>query len=171
MVLSKEQADDALTVLHQYLELPLKSDGKTPEQRMAALDQRRADWIDGELKPLVERYLSGQEALEAFKGDINAFNMRNKGWGFLGPNGQLFFNMLMNSVLDAADCDRQIREAIKMPGDEGGARNQIRTFEAFVGRVRQAHKSAHGTMRGCPKVGSIPFFLSYLYLISATSSS
>jgi hypothetical protein len=165
MVLSTEQSDDALTVLHQYLEIPVKSDAKTPEQQSAVLDQRRVDWIDADLKPLVERYLSGHEALETFKWDINAFNMRNKGWGFLGPNGQLFFNMLLNCAPDTPACDRHIRGAIRMPADEDAARSQIRTFEAFVRRVRQVHKSAHGTMRGCPKVGSIPFFLSYFWQI------
>jgi len=165
MTLSVEQADDALTVVHQYLDLPVTSDGRTPQQQMAVLDQRRTDWIDADLKPLVEQYLSGHHALEAFKWEINAFNMRNKGWGFLGPNGQLFFNMLMNAAPDAAECDREIRAVIKMPADEDSARNHIRRFEAFVRSLRQARKSVEGTTRGCPKVGSIPFFLSYFWQI------
>jgi hypothetical protein len=118
------------------------------------------------LKPLVEQFLNGTDSLETFKWQVNAFNIRHKvSWGFLGPNGQLFFNMLVNATHDDTECEKETREAVKMPAHEDAARAQMRTFEEFVCRVRQAHKSAHGTMRGCPKVGSIPFFLSYFWQI------
>jgi hypothetical protein len=48
MIFSPEQIDDALAVMQQYLDHPPNSDGKTPEQLMAALDQERANWIDTE---------------------------------------------------------------------------------------------------------------------------
>jgi hypothetical protein len=169
MSLSADQTDDALPVMQQYLDLPPNSDGKTPEQLMAVLDQKRADWIDEELKPLVEEYLSGRKPLESFKWNINAFNKRHGGWGFLGPNGQLFFNMLVNSAPDASECDRIMRDAIKLPTNEHRARSQINSLEQFVDGVRQGHKRVEGTTRRCPNLRSIPFFVSYFWQIQDRS--
>jgi hypothetical protein len=166
MSLSTEQTVAAVGAMKQYLDKQVGSTGNTPAQRMAKLDEERAELIDTELKPLVEEYLAGTILLETFKGEIAGHNKRyKKHWGFSGPNGQLFFNSLVTVAGDDSECDEELRADIAVPDSEDTARTQIAQFEDYICRIRNVYEKAEGTKRGCPKEGSIPFFLSYFWQI------
>lgn len=158
-------APAAAKAMKQYLEKPAGSSGMTPVQQSAKLDNKRADLIETELKPLVERYLAGEVLLEAFKQAIDGNNKRYKLWGFNGPNGQMNFNRIVSIASDDSECDKELRAAISVPEGEEEARIQMGRFEDYVCRIRKAYEKKEGTKRGCPKIGSIPFFLSYFWQI------
>ena len=79
--------------MHAYLAAPKNPDGRTPIEVQTARDQQRARLIDGELKPLLQNYLSGQSNLTEFKTKVDGINKWNEFWGFKGIKGQMFFNM------------------------------------------------------------------------------
>jgi hypothetical protein len=165
MSLSTEQTVAAGGAMKKYLDKQADSTGKTPVQRMAKLGEERAELIDTELKPLVQEYLADRILLETFKKKIAGHNIRYKRWGFSGPNGQLFFNMMVSVAGDDSECDKELRAAIVVPDSDDRARTQMEIFEKYICRIRKTHEKAEGTKRGCPKVGSIPFFLSYFWQI------
>jgi hypothetical protein len=77
----------------------------------------------------------------------------------------MFFNMLVNVAEDQAECDRQIKSAMSVPGDEERARGHIRAFAEYVERLGDKHLAGGGSKQGRPKPGSIPFFLSYFWQV------
>src|SRR5262249_40412507 len=157
------QVSRAVEVMKEYLNAPPTADGKTPCQRSEEVDKDRAELIDGQLKPLVDGYLSGKAPLDEFKSKIDGINKRHERWGFKGIKGQMFFNMVVNVAHDATECDQEIKAAIVVPSNEDMARSRIRTFSSYVRRIGDAHVESGGTKHGRPKPGSIPFFLSYFW--------
>jgi hypothetical protein len=163
--LSPEQHARAVEVMQEYLHAPPNPDGRTPAQRSAGGDKERAELIDGQLKPLVDDYLAGKVPLDEFKSKIDGINKRHEHWGFKGIKGQMFFNMVVNVAHDPDECDREIKAAIDVPSSEDMARSRLSTFTGYVRRIGDAHVEAGGTRQGRPKVGSVPFFLSYFWQI------
>jgi hypothetical protein len=58
-------------------------------------------------------YLGAQLNLAEFKTKVDGINKRNAFWGFKGPKGQMFFNMVVSVADDRAKCDQEIKAAIK----------------------------------------------------------
>src|SRR5262245_37094741 len=139
MPLSPEQVARAIEVMKEYLHAPPAADSKTPRQRSEEGDKDRGKLIDGQLRPLVDGYLSGQVPLDEFKSKIDGINKRHERWGFKGIKGQMFFNMVVNVAHDVAECDQEIKAAIVAPSNEDMARSRIRTFSSYVRRVGDAH--------------------------------
>ena len=52
-----------------------------------------------------------------------------------------------------------------MPASEDMGRSRIKTFHSYVRRIGDEFVAAGGSKHGRPKVGSIPFFLSYFWQI------
>jgi hypothetical protein len=165
MALSTDQLARAVEVMKAYLDAPSTADDKTPRQRSEEGDKDRAEVIDGQLKPLVDGYLSGNVPLDEFKSKIDGINRRHERWGFKGSKGQMFFNMVVNVAHDAAECDQEIKAVIVVPSTEDMARSRIREFASYVRRIGDAHVESGGTKHGRPKPGSIPFFLSYFWQV------
>jgi hypothetical protein len=165
MPLSPEQTARAVEVMQEYLHAPPNADGVTLAQRSAERDRERALLIDGQLRPLVDGYLCGQIRLDEFKSKIDGINKRHEHWGFKGIKGQMFFNMVVNVGHDDAECDQEIKAGIVVPANEDIARSRIRTFASYIRRIGDAHVEAGGSKQGRPKVGSVPFFLSYFWQI------
>jgi hypothetical protein len=158
-MLNEQQLQRILAALREYLEVPRVLD----EDR--ELDLERAALIDGELKPLVQSYLDGGADLTTFRSKIDSLNKRNQFWGFKGIKGQMFFNMVVNVADDAQECDQEIKSAIVLPANEQLASSRMKTFASYVQRLGEQWVSAGNTRHGCPKPGSIPFFLSYFWQV------
>ena len=160
-----EQQKRALEALHEYLAAPVGPEGVTPEARSLARDGKRRELIEETLKPLVMSFLAGSVPLDEFKTQIDGLNKRNTYWGFKGIKGQMFFNQVVNVAADPDECGHEIRAAIAVPTSDEIAKSRIRTFTSYVKRLGDEHVQGGGTGYGRPKLGSVPFFLSYFWQI------
>jgi hypothetical protein len=114
----------------------------------------------------LQDYLSGLTDLAEFKAKIDRINKgKNALWGFKGFKGQMFFNMVVNVAEDPSECDQGIKAAITAPTNEEMASSRIKTFGNYVKRIGDYHLDTGGTQQGRPKLGSVPFFLSYFWQI------
>jgi len=164
-LLDSEQHLRALQAFYEYLSAPANPDGRRPMDAQAELDGNRERLIEGELKPLVLNYLNGQVKLPEFKSKVDGLNKQNGYWGFKGIKGQMFFNILVNVSKDASECDRELKAVLAVPTSEEIARSRLTTFISYVGRMREQHIESGGSKQGAPKLGSIPFFVSYFWQI------
>jgi len=153
--------------MNAYLSAPPGPVGKTPVELGAELDANRVKLIEKELKPLLADYLAGKVALAQFKFKIDSRNKSktNELWGFQGIKGQMFFNMVVKRTDDAEKCDQELKSALAIPANEQIASNRIKTFLSYINRLGEQWVSSGQTRHGMPKVGSIPFFLSYFWQI------
>ncbi len=158
-MLNEQQRQRALTALHQYQE------ARNLVQEDETLDQQRMALIESDLRPLVQSYLGGATELSEFKSRIDSLNKLNPFWGFKGIKGQMFFNMVVNVADNPKECDQEIKSAVALPTNEQIASSRIKTFASYVQRLGEQWVSAGNTRYGCPKLGSIPFFLSYFWQI------
>lgn len=163
--LTAEQLDRALEAMKTYINAPRQEGGLTPLEASRQLDRRRVEMIERDLRPLLERYLRGEAELNGFKTQIDGINKRNEFWGFQGPKGQMFFNMILKFAQDVRECDRETKTAIILPPDDETATIRIQAFTNYVKRIGQQHLETGGTAREKPKPGSAPFFLSYFWQI------
>jgi hypothetical protein len=163
--LSQDQKNRAVEVMREYLAAPTNPDGRTPRVVQRERDEERVRLIDGELKPLVASYLEGRVSLTDFKSQIDGINKRHRYWGFGGVKGQMFFNMVVNVADDEKECDHELKSAIAVPATEEIAKSRIKTFASYATRLGEQHVREGGSKQGRPKVGSVPFFLSYFWQI------
>jgi hypothetical protein len=159
IMLTEQQRQRALVALREYLDAAQVLD----EDR--ELDRNRATLIESDLKPLVQSYLDAGTDLATFKSKIDGLNKRNPFWGFKGIKGQMFFNMVVNVADDLQGCDQEIKSAIALPTNEQIASSRMKTFASYVQRLGDQWVGAGNTRHGCPKLGSIPFFLSYFWQV------
>lgn len=164
-ILSDEQVRRAVEAMQSYLAAPRNSDGLTVSETSRQRDKTRVSVIETELNPLLQEYLCGTGRLGEFKSRIDSINKRNQLWGFKGIKGQMFFNMLTNVADNEAECDKEIKAAISVPDNDDTASARINSFLSYARRVGQEHVDSGGTLHGRPKLGSIPFFLSYFWQI------
>lgn len=174
-MLTKEQKDRAIQLMQEYLAAK-NPDGTTPLQVQSDRDQKRRGLIKQSLQPLLAGYLSDTIQLSEFKSQNDSLNKANGFWGFRGFKGQMFFNILTNVATSFGDANEaaslkeynaELRAALAMPLSEDMAKSRIKNFTSYVNRLGDQFVSAGGTRSGCPKVGSIPFFLSYFWQIQS----
>jgi hypothetical protein len=168
-LLNPEQVRRALELLNEYLNAPADSEGVTPRARMEQVDRERISLIDGTLAPLLTSYLSGGTELDEFKTKVDGINKRNELWGFKGIKGQMFFNMVVNVAETKEECDAELKAAIVEPTNDEMAKSRIRTFASYVKRLGDRLVDLGGSKHARPKVGSVPFFLSYFWQIQNRS--
>jgi hypothetical protein len=164
-LLNEAQIRRAVEVLHEYLSAPAGPDGRPPTAVQHERDEKRVEVIEQHLLPLLRSYLSGEVPLADFKRRVDGINKQNEYWGFKGIKGQMFFNVLVNSADNEKDCDSELKAAITVPESEDIAASRIRTFASYVKRTGDHHIKAGGDARGAPKLGSVPFFLSYFWQV------
>ena len=162
-LLGQDQIKLASEVMQSYLDAPKNPDGRTPFEVQKERDVERARLIESELGPLVTDYLAGRKPLDEFKSQIDGINKRNEHWGFKGIKGQMFFNMVVNSADDLAECDSELKAAIAVPDNEDMAKSRIKTFASYVRRLGDQLVAAGETKHKRPKPNSIPFFLTYFW--------
>jgi len=163
-MLNQEQRRLALELMGEYLDAPAEG-GKTPSERQAEMDAERVRIIDEQLKPLLDNYLAGMSPLSEFKASVDGINKRNEYWGFKGIKGQMFFNMVVNMAGDEAECDQELKAVLAKPDNDDMGRSRIRTFASYIRRLGDQHVEGGGSKRGRPKLGSVPFFVSYFWQV------
>lgn len=164
-LLNEQQRQRAKEIMREYMSAPPGSDGKTPVENSNILDKKRITLIENELKPLLSGYLNGNTELSNFKSKADSINKLNPLWGFKGIKGQMFFNMVVNVADDMDECTQELKSALTVPSNDQIASSRIKTFSSYVKRLGDQWVDAGNTRYGCPKVGSIPFFLSYFWQI------
>ena len=101
MNLNDLQRNQALSILKAYYTASEQENGKTPVQMDAELDDNRRRVIKEDLLPLLQQFLGGSIPLAEFKSTNDGLNKRNEYWGFKGIKGQMFFNLLNKTALNA----------------------------------------------------------------------
>ena len=139
--------------------------GRPRSKWTSSLTRTESILIENELKPLLADYLAGKIALAEFKSKVDGVNKRNELWGFKGIKGQMFFNMVVNVADDAEECDQELKSALAVPPNEQIASSRIKTFLSYIKRLGEQWVSGGNTRYGVPKMGSVPFFLSYFWQI------
>lgn len=163
--LTPDQIRRAIEALNEYLAAPPTADGRTRLESDDEWDRQRVEIIENEILPLLDRYLAEEITMPEFKRKVDGINKQNELWGFRGIKGQMFFNMVVKIADDEAEFDRELKAAIKVPNDEKMASNRINAFSSFIKRIGDHHVELGRTKHGVPKLGSVPFFLSYFWQI------
>lgn len=167
-ILNDSQKQRALEAMKKYLAAPEQTEVRPSTElirRGFPLDEERIRVIIEELRPLLSKYLAGNVGLEEFKSRIDSINKRNSYWGFKGIKGQMFFNLIVKVAQDPDECDKELKAAIKIPDNEKTALSRIEKFVSYVKRISQDWVETGNDKRGCPKISSVPFFLSYFWQI------
>jgi hypothetical protein len=165
-LLNEHQRQRALEVMREFLLAPAGADGQAPVQAGDACDHERIRLIEQDINPLLSGYLEGTIPLADFKSKVYSINKRNSGlWGFKGIKGQMFFNMVVNVADNPGECDQELKAAIAVPSSDQIAASRLKTFTSYVERLGEQWVEAGHTRHGMPKVGSIPFFVSYFWQI------
>lgn len=163
MTLSKSQIEKIQRVWDDYIAHGEKILNASKEYTQHELDEKRLEIIP-EVLSWLNRFLKGEVALEEFKTANDGINKRNRLWGFQAINGQMFFNVLAKNS-NAGDRREELIELLKasLPAPDSivHAQNIIKMFTGFTKDLGQYSADP----RGAPKLGSIPFFLSYFWQI------
>jgi hypothetical protein len=162
--LNEQQLKNALQVLSERRGAPDIS-WETHRQRV----EMCKTVAQHELRPLIDAYLTDRVTLTEFKSKVQSMNSRrDRLWGFKGPNGQLFFNLLVKAAEELAElleCDGEIKAALPAPPSDDAASRTISGFAEYVKGIRE-RCCAKGVSRGrCPQVRRVLFFLSYFWHI------
>ncbi|MGE4299104.1 MAG: hypothetical protein AB7E47_13865 [Desulfovibrionaceae bacterium] len=169
-MLTKVQKDRAVQLMQEYL-AARNPNGKKCWEENIAFDAERREVIKTTLMPLLTGFLTGKTPLNEFKSGVDSTNKAHNCWGFRGFKGQMFFNILTNVALDPngglppAKLDAALKAALTMPTTKAAAQKQVNDFAAFVRQLGEQYVAAGNKKTGCPKPGSIPFFLSYFWQI------
>jgi hypothetical protein len=73
--------------------------------------------------------------------------------------------MVVNVAADPEECDEELKAALAIPPSEQIASSRIKTLASYVKRLGDEWVEGGHTRHGCPKLGSIPFFLSFFWQI------
>ena len=164
-LLDKQNLQLATEIMEEYLSAPAADDGKPPMQDSHDRDKKRINVIDNVLKPLLDQYFNNEIPLQEFKFKVDGISKTHPHWGFRGIKGQMFFNMLLNTTDNHDECDQEIKSAIQVPSSDEIASSRIKTFRSYVKRIGDQWVDAGNNRYGTPKIGSIPFFLSFFWQI------
>ena len=113
---------------------------------------------------MINDFYNDKISLELFKSQVDGINKRNRLWGFMAINGQMFFNMVTKTSQNGGvtdDCTKMLQEVIRPPKGAEEIRKTIKKFETFVIGLGKYCEDP----RAAPRAGSIPFFLSYFWQI------
>jgi len=170
-ILDDTQTARALKAMQAYLAAPKNpQSGQTPLEENEDLDNKRKALIESRLLPTLNDFLRGGIPLEMFKPEVDRINKQNELWGFKGIKGQMFFNLIYNACIDAAELTSELKAAITVPVDEEMAKSRIRNFSSYVRRIGDDFVAGGGSKHARPKLSSVPFFLSYFWQLQAPDS-
>ena len=161
MSLEKSQIERVQQIWQAYVDSGKTFLNASKEFTQQELDQARKDTIP-EVLDWLNQFMRGDVPLEEFKTVIDGINKRNRLWGFQGINGQMFFNMLTKNSIAGnhlEEFDQLLKKSLSVPDNLDNAKSIIVKFERFTKSLGKYSADA----RGAPKVGSIPFFISYFW--------
>ena len=164
-LLNEHQQQRALEAMREFLTAPSGPDGQTPFQAGEACDQERVRSLSKISSPSLPATLKAETVLSDFKSKVDGINKRNSFWGFKGIKGQMFFNMVVNVADDPEECDQELKAVLAVPSSEQIASSRLKNFSSYVKRLGEQWVEAGHTRHGMPKMGSIPFFVSYFWQI------
>ena len=163
MILNTTQTERALQIWQRYLNEGERFINASQEYSHEELDQHRREVIP-EVMGWITQFANGEVPLEEFKTAVDGINKRHRLWGFKGVNGQMYFNMLTKKSLAGdrlAELDGLLKMIFPVPSGETEIRDKMDKLVDFTRGLGQYSQDA----RTAPKVGSIPFFLSYFWQI------
>lgn len=113
---------------------------------------------------LISSFRMGKLAFEEFKSSIDSINKKQRLWGFKGIKGMMFFNMLTNLSSNEnrkSQFEAILKDVISVPQNIDDALKKITTLRLFSEELGKEQQDR----RASPKIGSIPYFLSYFWQI------
>ena len=161
MSLEKSKIERVQQIWQAYVDSGKTFVNASKEYTQEELDQARRDTIP-EVLEWLNRFLNSDVQLEEFKTVLDGINKRNRLWGFQGINGQMFFNILTKNSIAGdhlEEFDQLLKTSLPVPSNLDKAKSTIEKFERYTKSLGKYSADA----RGAPKVGSIPFFLSYFW--------
>jgi hypothetical protein len=165
MKLNNVQLDRAQQIWQDYIANGEKFLNASKEYTQQELDQRRRETIT-EILGWLNRFLRNEVPLEEFKTVNDGINKRTRLWGFQGISGQMFFNVITKNSMAGEKLEEFVsilKRVLPVPTSIENAKDIIEQFSKFVRELGKYSKDS----RGAPKVGSIPFFLSYFWQIQS----
>jgi len=165
MALNEIQKEHAGRIWQEYIDKGEKFLNASEEFTQQELDQRRKQTIP-EVLGWLNRFLNGEVPLEEFKTVNDGINKRNRLWGFQAINGQMFFNVVTKNSIAGDRLDELadlLKKILPVPSFIEKAKENIEHFSKFVQELAKFSRDS----RGAPKIGSIPFFLSYFWQIQS----
>ena len=100
MTLTDQQSENIMKVWNAYLDDGEKYVYPVTGFTHAVMDQHRLEVIP-ELKSWLEKFIYGSITVDEFKTKVEEVNKANLLWGFIGVNGQTFFNLVAGTSLAA----------------------------------------------------------------------
>jgi hypothetical protein len=163
--LNEEQKKRAIQIWQKYSNEGEHFTNASQEYTHEQLDQRRVEVIP-EVLSVLQNYLSGKAQLDEFKTKIDSINKRNRLWGFKGINGQMFFNILTKTSRagdKTGDLEALLKCSFPLPTSPEHSSKILEEFSVFTKSLSKFVDDP----RGAPKIGSIPFFLSYFWQVQS----
>lgn len=165
MPLDPQKEPQVTKVWQQYIQGGEHFLNASQEFTNIELDRRRRETIP-QVQDWINRFLKGEIPTEEFKTAIDGINKRNRLWGFRGVNGQMFFNMLTKQ--SQADnrlpyLTNLLKQTLPRPPGLVEMKSRIEEFTVFTRELARQNQD----LRSAPKVGSIPYFLSYFWQIES----
>jgi len=168
MALTADQITKTDAVWNFYIKNDENFINASREYTSDELDTRRTNLIPV-IMEYVNNYLEGSLPLENFKSQVDSINKKNRLWGFMAINGQMFFNMLTKTSQNSGivdECNSVLKQVIPYPRNKEDFVKKLKEMENFVVGLAKYCQD----LRGAPKVGSIPFFLSYFWQLQKPES-
>lgn len=164
-MLNAQQKERSLEVWKNYLSGGGVIWNADQEYSNQEINQQRMQIIP-EVKEWLNKFLDGTVRLEEFKTAVDGINKRHPLWGFRAINGQMFFNILTTNSIAGdkkTELTRLLQKVLPVPESITIAQTHIKEFEEFTRALAPFSRD----LRGAPKVGSIPYFLSYFWQIQS----
>ena len=162
-MITETQKEILYSIWEDYDQNSLQWFDENNQENDQTLDSKRLEIIP-EVLDWLEQFFSGEIPLEEFKTGVDGLNKRNPLWGFSAINGQMFFNMLTKTAINddqLDDLSELLKVVLRVPDSIDEAQRKIDQLESFVIQISRDISDR----RRAPKVGSIPYFLSYFWQI------
>ena len=133
--------------------------GRQQLARSSERNVRESQQALPELHQIVHGIQTGASSPAEFRFAMDSFSKKSGEWGFRGPSGQMFLNMLVKAS-DEHALGEALRAALPAPADEDECRKR---FADFLAIVQEARERAQTIGVPPPSLGYTPFFLSFFW--------
>ena len=158
--MDSKQTEIALKLLGDYQSNPIVvNQGEV--RKFDEFDKSRLEVI-AKINPMLNQFFEGSLPLEKLKYELDSINKLNPLWGFMGINGQMFFNMLSNSAKSKETLTKLLKQVLKCPENINSAKDKINALIEFI-KTDTSPKDKRST----PRTKSSLYFLSYFWQIQA----
>lgn len=162
-MLNEIQKNNAIKIWNHYLANKKEFINASSQYTQDKLDAERRNIIP-QLNEQIDLFLSGGIGIDSFKTKVDSINKQNRLWGFKGMSGQMFFNILFNIANDIGEGEKLVnllKATIKVPANFNDAQKSITQLSEYTSSLAKHVDDK----RGAPRVGSVPYFLTYFWQI------